>query len=400
MRGLLSYAAASLFAVPALAGPLLNGRSGNNLNRCNHDNPFKGVSLYANYNYANKVQRTIDAFAAKGDAAGVASAKVLQKVPTFLWISQIYDISQIEPQLLAAKALQDTTGQLQTVQLVVYNLPGRDCAAAASAGELDLSIEGMSRYQTEFIDPIVAVLRKYASLRYVIVLEPDSLANLVTNLNIESCANAAGAYKAGIAYAISKFQDRNVAVYLDIGHSNWLGWSSNLQPTAELLAEVKRWAGQRTNTWRGFVSDVSNYNAYNSTTADSIYGPGPDNSNWNEWRYFRALTPYLTNLGLPTKFIVDQSRAGQMNIRQQGISWCNVNGAGLGIRPTTDTGDCNVDAIVWVKPPGESDGTSDPSASRFDPTCVDSDAFVPAPEAGDWNEAYVEMLIKNANPPL
>ena len=41
-------------------------------------------------------------------------------------------------------------------------------------------------------------------------------------------------------------------------------------------------------------------------------------------------------------------------------------GAGLGMRPTTDTGNSLIDAIVWVKPPGESDGTSDSSAPRFD----------------------------------
>ena len=41
-------------------------------------------------------------------------------------------------------------------------------------------------------------------------------------------------------------------------------------------------------------------------------------------------------------------------------------GAGIGTRPTTDTGNDLIDAIVWVKPPGESDGTSDPTAERYD----------------------------------
>ncbi|EPS39051.1 hypothetical protein H072_7175 [Dactylellina haptotyla CBS 200.50] len=399
MRSLLNYATVSLLAVPALAGPILSERAGNNQDRCNHDSPFKNVQIYANYRYATKLQQTINAFNAKGDAAGAAAAASLKTTPTFIWITWT-QINYLEPQLLDAKAIQDETGQQQTIPLVVYNLPGRDCAALASQGELQLGSDGIPRYMTEFIDPIVSIIRRYASLRYVIVLEPDSLANLVTNMHIENCANAAATYKAGIAYAISQFQDKNVAVYLDIGHSNWLGWNSNLQPTAELFAEVKKWAGQRTNKFRGFISNVANYNAYNSTTPDKIYGPGPDNSNWNEWRFFRALTPYFTNFGLPTKFIVDQSRSGQINIRSSANSWCNVKGAGLGIRPTTDTGDCNVDAIVWVKPPGESDGTSNPDAVRYDALCGNADAFQPAPEAGDWNEAYIEMLIKNANPPF
>ena len=41
-------------------------------------------------------------------------------------------------------------------------------------------------------------------------------------------------------------------------------------------------------------------------------------------------------------------------------------GAGLGTRPTTNTGNTLIDAIVWVKPPGESDGTSNSSAPRYD----------------------------------
>lgn len=71
-----------------------------------------------------------------------------------------------------------------------------------------------------------------------------------------------------------------------------------------------------------------------------------------------------------------------------------------GTRPTTDTGECIVDAIVWVKPGGESDGTSDTSAARFDVNCVSEDADVPAPEAGSWFNDFVKRLVINANPPL
>ncbi|KAK6525943.1 hypothetical protein TWF281_010985 [Arthrobotrys megalospora] len=400
MRGLLTYATASLFAGPALAGPILSARGGNNQDRCNHDNPFKDVTVYANYRYATKLRDTIDAFTAKGDAAGVAGAKVLQKTPTFIWLSSIGDIAYLEPQLLDAKADQDANWEQRAIPLVIYNLPGRDCAALASAGEIPLGPDALEIYKTQYIDPIVAMMRKYNSLRYITVIEPDSLANLVTNMHVPACAQAAAIYKAGVAYAISQLQDKNVAVYLDIGHSNWLGWPANLQPTAKLFAEVRKWAGQRTNKFRGFVSNVSGYNAYNSTTPDKIYGLGPDNSNWNEWRFFKSLTPYLINNDLPTKFIVDQGRAGVSNIRTYGSDWCNIDGAGIGTRPTIVTNDCNVDAIVWVKPPGESDGTSDENAARFDATCRGVDAFVPSPEAGDWHEAYIEMLIKNANPPL
>jgi hypothetical protein len=48
----------------------------------------------------------------------------------------------------------------------------------------------------------------------------------------------------------------------------------------------------------------------------------------------------------------------------------------------------------------QSDGTSDQSATRYDGFCGKQSAFKPAPEAGTWFQAYFEMLLKNANPPL
>lgn len=61
-----------------------------------------------------------------------------------------------------------------------------------------------------------------------------------------------------------------------------------------------------------------------------------------------------------------------------------MKNTGFGVRPTTDTGDELVDAFVWVKPGGESDGTSDTSAERYDAHCGYADALTPAPEAGTW----------------
>jgi cellulose 1,4-beta-cellobiosidase len=56
------------------------------------------------------------------------------------------------------------------------------------------------------------------------------------------------------------------------------------------------------------------------------------------------------------------------------------------------------DAFVWVKPGGESDGTSDTSSARYDSFCGLSDAYKPSPEAGTWNQDYFVMLLQNANP--
>jgi hypothetical protein len=80
------------------------------------------------------------------------------------------------------------------IMIAIYNVPNRDCAASASNGELLIAENGFYRYCHEYIDPIVAILGDpaYCGIRIVCVLEQDSLANLVTNLDIPKCAEANG----------------------------------------------------------------------------------------------------------------------------------------------------------------------------------------------------------------
>ena len=78
--------------------------------------------------------------------------------------------------------------------------------------------------------------------------------------------------------------------------------------------------------------------------------------------------------------------------------WCNIKGAGFGVRPTAATGDPLADAFVWVKPGGESDGTSNSTAPRYDQHCGSAASLQPAPQAGNWFQAYFDQLLTNANP--
>ena len=79
---------------------------------------------------------------------------------------------------------------------------------------------------------------------------------------------------------------------------------------------------------------------------------------------------------------------------------CNVKGAGLGHSFTTKTNNSAEDAFMWIKPPGQSDGTSDPSASNYDESCSSDTSMPYAPSAGQWFDDYFQMLVKNADPPL
>jgi len=212
-------------------------------------------------------------------------------------------------------------------------------------------------------------------------------------MNVARCQEAEPAYIAGVEYAVKTLNFANVNSYIDAGHAGWLGWDANLAPAAKLFAQIWTDAG-KPKSLRGLVTNVSNYNGYDTTTAPA-YTQG--NKNYNEKLYINAIAPLLAQYGWSAHFIVDQGRSGvQPTAQLQWGDWCNVKGAGFGRLPTTNTGDALVDAIVWVKPGGESDGTSDSSAARYDAHCGYADSLTPAPEAGTWFQAYFQQLLQNA----
>lgn len=92
--------------------------------------------------------------------------------------------------------------------------------------------------------------------------------------------------------------------------------------------------------------NVANYNALSAASPDPITQGNP---NYDELHYITALGPSLSSSGFPASFIVDQGRSGVQNIRQQWGDWCNIKGAGFGLRPGSATLSTYIDAIVWVK---------------------------------------------------
>ena len=173
---------------------------------------------------------------------------------------------------------------------------------------------------------------------------------MVTNMGVAKCSKAAPYYKDLTAYAIKALNLANVDMYLDGGHAGWLGWPANIQPAAQLFAEVYKAAGSP-RAVRGIVTNVSNYNAFRHSTCPAITS---QNANCDEERYINAFAPLLQQQGFPARFIVDVGRSGKQPTGQnEWGDWCNVSGAGFGPRPTTNTGNSLVDAFVWVKPGGE-----------------------------------------------
>ncbi len=354
-------------------------------------NPFAGARFYVDPAFAQRVEEV-----AARRPAEAAKLRRLAKQPTALWLDTIAATSKVASWLDDARAQEQAAGTPVVPLFVVYDLPNRDCSAESSAGELKVEAQGEARYQHDYIDVIAAQFKARPTQRIAVVLEPDSLANMVTNLAVERCAVADRIYRRGIAYAISKLSLPNVSIYLDAGHSQWLGWPRNLPKSVAIYKQVLAAAGGADRI-RGFAVNVSNYNPIKDpltsrTTPDE---PSPD-----ERAYVAELGAALEKAGITGKrFLIDTSRNGRANIRSYAGNWCNIKGAGLGERPRA-TPEPLVDAYVWIKPPGDSDGTADKSAARFDPNCVSDDATPGAPEAGRLFESYLLDLVRNAAPPL
>lgn len=224
----------------------------------------------------------------------------------------------------------------RTAVLVAYYIPHRDCGLFSTGGA-----PSAAEYRA-WVDEFADALGDRGA--YVIV-EPDAVAQVVAG-----CTQvvAEGRY-ALLAYAVDRFtQSPHTHVYLDAGNSGWI-------PEAWRLVDALTAAGIAQAD--GFALNVSNFQ---TNDASSTYG---------DW--------LSADLG-GKHYVVDTSRNG--NGPYSGTdSWCNPPGRALGEPPTTQTGNPRLDAYLWIKRPGESDGT-----------CRGG------PAAGSWWPSYALELARNA----
>ncbi|MFS0713455.1 glycoside hydrolase family 6 protein [Microbacterium sp. 2P01SA-2] len=262
---------------------------------------------------------------AQGRTAEADAFDVIARMPTATWLGEWYSDDELVRVLRAETAAAAAQNKVAT--FVMYAIPARDCSAYSSGG---LTIE---RY-TEWAQLIARTLRGTAS---AVIVEPDALAML------GECAGQ-GPRTTLIRDAVRALAAAGVAAYVDAGNANWV--------PAETMAERLRDAGVREG--RGFSTNVSNF----SPTAD-------------EQRYAERLRSLL---GGGPHYVIDTSRNGR---GWQG-TWCNPSGAGLGSPPRAGVDGSGLDALLWIKRPGESDGTCNGG-----------------PAAGSWFEQAALELVRN-----
>lgn len=79
----------------------------------------------------------------------------MASIPTFTWFDVRAKVPTLGEYLADAQAKYTSTGKKQIVQIVVYDLPDRDCHAKASNGELSSANGGEALYK-QYIDDIAA----------------------------------------------------------------------------------------------------------------------------------------------------------------------------------------------------------------------------------------------------
>ncbi len=273
--------------------------------------PLVGQSIYVDP--ASQAARQATRLMASGRSADASAISELARRPTATWIA---DGSRVRVRVHSLVQRAESAGR--TALLVAYFIPGRDCGSYSAGGAG--SAAAYRRWVGEFAGGLGAG-------RAAVILEPDAIPQA-----LQGCLSPkarAERYRL-LRAAVGKLSARpDTSVYLDAGNAGWI------RPPSGLLEPLR---SSGIGMASGFALNVSNY----FRTGESI-------------RYGRELSRRLGG----AHFVVDTGRNGNGPLGRgvEGPDWCNPPGRALGRDPTTDTGQKPVDAFLWVKEPGTSDGT-------------------------------------------
>ena len=274
-------------------------------------NTLAGIKLFVNPD--SPAKRQADAWRTSRPNDAALMDRIAQQ-PVAQWMGNWNSDIRRDVASIVTHAAQ----QGATPVFVAYNIPNRDCGSYSAGGSSDAST-----YRT-WIRNFAAGL----SGKSVVVLEPDAVAGA-------DCLPQSGRDErfSLLKDAVQVLKAAQAVVYLDAGHANWLSTNvaaQRLDQAGISLAD-------------GFSLNVSNYQ---STSSNIVYGES------------------LSQRVGGKHYIIDTSRNG---LGGSGSEWCNVPGQALGLAPTTNTGHALVDAYLWIKVPGESDGTCNggPSAGAW-----------------------------------
>ncbi|OEJ24966.1 endoglucanase [Streptomyces agglomeratus] len=214
------------------------------------------------------------------------------------------------------KAVRGAARDGRTVVLVAYNIPHRDCGQHSAGGADDA--ETYRRWIGSFADSI-------GSAPAIVILEPDAVAHIVDGCTPAEEHDERTELLSGAVDRLK--QQPKTKVYLDAGNPAWI------DDPGKLVEPLERAGVDRAD---GISLNVSNFQA-NDTV--------------------RSFGARLSGLLGGAHFVIDSSRNGNGPLPgSRTDAWCNPTGRALGTPPSDRTGDPLLDAYLWIKRPGDSDG--------------------------------------------
>jgi endoglucanase len=302
--------------------------------RVRQTDPLAGLKLWVNPETPAAIQRS-----SWREAGDVEDARLVGRIadrPTAVWLT-----GASQPADLTSVTVGEAARGHGVAQIVLYDIPDRDCGQYSAGG---------APSGPAYLQWVSQVVHGLGDHRVIIILEPDAVDQAASGC-LGSEADADLRY--GVLADASRLlrSDPRASIYLDAGDAGWLSPGQ--------LAEPLRRSGIAGDA--GFALNVSNFYSTSTTVA---YGMK------------------LSKLLRGKHFLIDTSRNGNgAPAGQSGVNeWCNPPGRALGHAPTTDTGLARVDAFLWIKFPGESDGNCGPGD----------------PPAGTWWPAYALGLVQDA----
>ncbi|MEV5609704.1 glycoside hydrolase family 6 protein [Streptomyces sp. NPDC052225] len=234
--------------------------------------------------------------------------------PAAVWFAD-FTPATITSRVRAVTSGAAGAGQVPVV--VPYAIPARDCGGYSDGGAPDIAA------YDDWIDKFAAGL---GSREVIVILEPDALSQTECLSGSQRSARYAALARAG---RVMKAANPRARVYYDAGHSDW-------NPAGTQAERLRAAGAASAASSDGVFTNVSNFN-----------------STGNEIAYARRV---LAAMGGPSGLgaVIDTSRNG--NGAPADGEWCDPDGRKIGRAPTLRTGESAIDAYLWVKLPGESDG--------------------------------------------
>lgn len=277
--------------------------------------------------FVNPNSNAARAAASANDSTTKRVMNKLAATPTASWFGDWNRDIQSDVNSLVSSAAN--TGN--TPVMVAYDIPMRDCGSYSGGGAA--SPEAYKSWIQDFASGI-------GDRSAIVILEPDAVAQATCLPS----ADQATRYQL-LDFAISALKAHaGTKVYLDAGNPSWV-------EAGDIANRLKQAGISKAD---GFSLNVSNFIA----TSDNL-------------SYGHKVSAQIGN----KHFVVDTSRNGNGSNGE----WCNPSGRALGHAPTANTGDNLADYFLWIKTPGESDGTCNGG-----------------PAAGTWWPSYAENLALKA----